>query len=241
MKILIGVIAYNEEKNLPRTLANLIEHNFGYDIIVIDNGSSDNTHHVCEEFNIPCLSHCINSGSPYGTVRTYFMYAFYHGYDIVCQFDGDGQHEAEELRKVIDPILKNEADFVIGSRFLKKEGFKSYIFRRVGIRIFSLINTLIIRKKITDTTSGFKAYGKGVIEYFTLHYRKELFDINQILLLAYYSGARISEVPVIMHERLHGQSEFNIFNSIAFVLKGFINIIGCILQKKIQLKANDGK
>jgi glycosyltransferase involved in cell wall biosynthesis len=240
MKILVGVIAYNEEKNLPGTLQDLADHNFGYDVVLIDNGSTDSTRRVAEKFGVPCLSHCINSGSPYGTVSTYFMYAYYHGYDIVCQFDGDGQHLASELKKIVAPVVGNEADFVIGSRFLSEGGFKSYFFRRIGIRIFSFINSAIVKKRITDTTSGFKAYGARVIEYFAHHYRKELFDLNQILLLSHYSGARIMEVPVVMKERVHGTSEFDLFNSIAFVLKGFVNIFGCVLQKKIKVRLDDG-
>ncbi|MBN1115263.1 MAG: glycosyltransferase family 2 protein [Oligoflexia bacterium] len=232
MKILVAVIAYNEEKNIANTLDDLARNNCGYDIVVIDNGSSDNTHGICEKLGVPYLRHCINTGSPYGTVRSYFDYAGKYNYDIICQFDGDGQHIASELPKIIDPVKNNVADFVIGSRFLQKKGFKSSFLRRIGINLFSFINSSITGRKISDTTSGFKAYGKNVIDYFYKTYKNEIYDINQILLLSFFNGARIMEVPIVMKAREHGASEFNFFRSAAFPVKGLINIMGCLLQGK---------
>lgn len=230
-KVLIAIIAYNEEKNIRGTIENLMDADLGYDILLVDNGSGDNTVKIARELNIPYVSHFINSGSSAGTLMTYFNYAFRHDYDIVCQFDGDGQHLASELPKIINPIVKDEADYVIGSRFINKEGFQSYAFRRMGIKLFSLINSMIIRKRITDITSGARAYNRKVIEFFARKYRHEVYDTNQLLLLSHFAGARIKEVPVVMRERLHGTSEFNIINALSFPATCLINIIGTVLQR----------
>lgn len=229
--VLVAIIAYNEEKNIRGTIENLMDADLGYDILLVDNGSGDNTVKIARELKIPYVSHFVNSGSSAGTLMTYFNYAFRHDYDIVCQFDGDGQHLASELPKIIDPIVKDEADYVIGSRFIKKEGFQSYAFRRLGIRLFSVINSIIIGQKITDITSGARAYNRKVIEFFARKYRHEVYDTNQLLLLSHFAGARIKEVPVIMRERLHGTSEFNIINALSFPATCLINIIGTVLQR----------
>lgn len=231
MKILIAIIAYNEEKNIRNVIRSLTENNFGYDIVVIDNASSDATAEVCKAMGVDIISHCVNSGSPFGTLTTYFMYAYLNKYDILCQFDGDGQHIAAELPRIIKPIQANEADYVIGSRFIRKEGFQSYFMRRMGIKLFAYLDSLIIGQKVTDVTSGFRAYGKITIEFFAKRYKHEIYDTSQLLLLSDSAGARIKEVPVIMKEREFGLSDFSFGNSIMFILRGFINIIGCILQK----------
>ena len=180
---------------------------------------------------ITTISHCINTGSSFGTVGTYFLYAYTNNYDIICQFDGDGQHIASELPRIIGPIRNNEADLIIGSRFINKEGFQSSFFRRIGIRLFSYLDSKMIGQKVTDVTSGFRAYNRTLIEFFAKYYMHELYDTNQLLLLSSFSGARIKEVPVKMKEREHGISEYNFFNSLVFPLKGLVNIIGCYLQK----------
>ena len=231
MRTIIAVIAYNEEKNIAKTLKDLRDHDAGYDVVVIDNGSGDNTARVCEEMGVDVVSHCVNTGCSYGTLMTYFLYAYKYNYDIVCQFDGDGQHMAVELPKIIGPIENGEADFVIGSRFLEKRGFQSSFLRRIGIRLFSVICSKAIGTKITDVTSGFKAYNRNTIEFFAKQYKHEIYDTSQVLLLGSFSGARIKEVSVEMKEREFGKSEYSSLSALWFPIKGIINILGCLLQK----------
>lgn len=231
MRILVAVIAYNEERSIRDTIKDLIENNFGYDIILIDNGSYDDTVKISKELGINVISHCINSGSSSGTLMSYFLYAYRNNYDILCQFDGDGQHIASELPKIIEPIKNEEADYVIGSRFLQKNGFRSYFFRRIGIKLFSYLDSKLIGQKITDVTSGFRAYNRKIIEFFAKFYKHEVYDTSQLLLISGFSGAKIKEVPIIMKERNCGKSEFNLLNSISFPIEALINIIGCLLQK----------
>jgi glycosyltransferase involved in cell wall biosynthesis len=232
-RVLVAVIAYNEEKNLANTLKDLREKGpKEIDIVVIDNGSSDRTKAVAIAAGVPVVSHCVNSGGSMGTVMTYFLYAHRNRYDCLCQFDGDGQHVAEELPKIIGPVTEGRADYVIGSRFLHKEGFQSYFLRRLGIRLFAWLDSLVIGQRLTDVTSGFRAYGPRVLEFFAQHHRHELSDTNQLLLLSHFAGARVLEVPVTMRARQHGVSEFASAAALVFPLKGVVNILGCLLQRK---------
>lgn len=235
MKILIAVIAYNEEPNIGATLEDLRTHNFGYDVVVIDNSSSDRTVEICRQAGVRVISHCVNSGGAMGTVTTYFQAAYRENYDCLCQFDGDGQHVAAELPKICEPIRTGQADYLIGSRFIEKEGFQSTLTRRVGIRLFSKLDSAIMGQRVTDVTSGFRAYSRGVIEFFARTYRVELHDMNQLLLASYFSGARVLEVPVQMRPRLLGESEYDFANALAYPFLGIVNILGvCLQYRRIQ-------
>lgn len=231
-RVLVAVIAYNEEKNLVNTLNDLRDNAPGVDVVVIDNGSSDRTKNVALDAGVPVVSHCVNSGGSMGTVMSYFMYAHRNRYDCLCQFDGDGQHVASELTKIITPVLEKRADYVIGSRFIAKEGFQSYFFRRLGIRMFAALDSLVVGQKLTDVTSGFRAYSPRVFEYFAQNHRHELSDTNQLLLLSHFAGGKILEVPVVMRAREHGKSEFNSIAALTFPVKGVVNILGCVLQRR---------
>jgi glycosyltransferase involved in cell wall biosynthesis len=233
VKTLVAVIAYNEERNIRAALEDLAAHNGGFDVVVVDNGSLDGTADVCRRLGVRVISHCINSGGSMGTVSTYFRYACRHGYEALCQFDSDGQHIAAELPKILDPVRSGEADYVIGSRFITKEGFQSTAVRRIGIRLFSAIDSAVIGQPVTDVTSGFRAYSRRVIEFFGRAYRHELHDTNQLLLLSHFAGARVREVPVTMRERSSGQSEYDVLTAMAFPLKGLVNIAGALLQRRL--------
>ncbi len=233
MRILVSVISYNEESNIEATLRDLIEHNFGYDIVVIDNGSTDKTQMICRNLGIPTVRHCVNTGSSVGTLISYFAYAYVRGYDVLCQFDGDFQHIAAELSKIVAPIERKEADCVVGSRFLDRIGFQSTFARRIGIRVFSRLFTAVTGQELTDITSGFRAYNSDVIEFFGHTYRGPIYDsISQFLLLTFFAGFRIVEVPVVMRARELGVSEFNVRNALSFPFKGVMTFAACLLQRR---------
>jgi glycosyltransferase involved in cell wall biosynthesis len=232
-RTLIAVIAYNEQQNLAAALGDLRANGPEADIVVIDNGSTDRTKDIAVEAGVPVVGHCINSGGSMGTVTTYFRYAWRRRYFCLCQFDADGQHMASELSKIIGPILEDKADYVIGSRFLEHKGFQSHWHRRIGIRAFAQLDSLIMGQTVTDVTSGARAYGRRVIEFFGKHHLHELVDPNQLLLLSHFAGSRILEVPVLMRPRLRGSSEFgSITTALFFPMKGIVNIAGCLLQQR---------
>ena len=235
MKILIAIIAYNESKSIGKVIDDLNKYNFGYDVIVVDNGSFDNTKEISESMNVTTVTHCINSDIN-GTWKTYFNYAYKNGYDIVCQFDGDGQHLAKELPKIIGPIINKKANQVIGSRFLGNITFQSSFIRRIGIKLFSFILSGIFKYTIKDVTSGFIAFDRRVISFFSKYYKAEINDSNQTHMLSFFSGAKIKEVPVEMNIRIHGTSLFNWLNAFVYPFNGLFNIMGCLLLKKEIIK-----
>lgn len=230
-KVLVAVIAYNEEEMIASTLSSL--EGRGFDIIVIDDGSTDKTGNIANEMGFKVIRHPYNAGNAMNTVSTYLRYGFKKKYEVVCQFDGDGQHLVEELPKIINPVLEGKGDYVIGSRFIENEGFQSYFIRRLGIRLFSWIDSKIIGQKITDVTSGFRAYGPKVIDHLTTQHKFELCDTSQLLLVSYFAGARIMEVPVKMYPREKGVSEFGFRRSVLFPLKGIICVLGEVIQRRI--------
>jgi len=232
MRTLVAIIAYNEDLSIRTTLEDLQAHNVGFDVAVVDNSSTDHTVQICRKMGARVIPHCVNSGGAMGTVTTYFQTAYQDDYDCLCQFDGDGQHLASELPNIFGPVHRAEADYVIGSRFLSKEGFQSTALRRMGVRIFSRLDSAIMGQRVTDVTSGFRAYSRRVIEFFGRNYRYELHDTNQLLLASHFSGARVLEVPVLMRERRYGQSEFDLTNAVAYPLLGIVNILGVWLQQR---------
>lgn len=235
MKILIAVIAYNEEENVEFVYNDLMEFkkvcNYPYDVVLIDNGSIDSTVKKAKNISMEVVEHCINTGGSGGTDTSYFTYAFLKNYDVLIQFDGDRQHVAKELPKIIEPILAGKGDYVIGSRYLTGDGFQSTAIRRLGINLFNFLINKFSGLKITDCTSGFRSYNRKVIEFFGKRYKHELFDPMQILLLAHFAGAKVIETPVVMKERTHGVSEFNFISSITFVLRGVVSVVGVYLQR----------
>ena len=228
MKSLAGVIAYNEEKSIARLIEELRRLAPRVDIVVIDNGSTDDTVAVAKSCGVPVVAHAVNTGSPYGTVMAYFLYADHGGYDAVCQVDGDGQHDPAHLEALLEQISAG-ADYVIGSRFIRREGYQSTPIRLVGIWYLSTILSLVIGQKITDPTSGFKAYSRRAIHYFARSYRKEIYDGIQMMLLTKFHGMKIVEVPVTMRGREHGTSEFNLYRSVVYPIKATLTMLSYFL------------
>lgn len=220
-KILIIIPAHNEEASIEKTV-NSIK---GYDYVVINDGSTDQTKQILKKnhFNYVDLSFNLGIG---GAVQTGYKYAYQNDYDITVQFDADGQHDANSIESLIQPIVENRADFTVGSRFVKKnsDNFKSSFLRRMGIRLISNAIFLFSKKRIYDTTSGFRAANKDVIKHFANHYPKEypepISDFELIKL-----GFKIEEVPVKMYERKAGKSSIHSWKSAYYVFNVLLSIL----------------
>ena len=156
MKIVIGIPAFNEEKNIARILLKLKK--ISQNIIVCDDGSNDLTAEIAEELGAIVVRHKRNLGYGAG-IRTIFLKAKEITADVLITFDADGQHRIQDINAVLDPILKNEADIVIGSRFLNNNT-KIPKYRKVGIKTITSITNSSIGKKLSDSQSGFRAYNK---------------------------------------------------------------------------------
>lgn len=232
--ILIIIPAYNEQECILKTFQSIQEYNYKhsikYDVIVINDGSTDNTLKICKENNIPTIDLIHNLGIG-GAVQTGYKYAYQNNYDIALQFDGDGQHDISSVHKIVEPLLNEDADLVIGSRFIDKTSseFKSSRARRVGIKIISLFTKLVTKEQILDVTSGFRAANKLVIEDFAKSYPEEFPEsITNVELLR--KKYRLKEVPVSMKEREGGVSSIRSWKSIYFM----INVVFTILIIKVR-------
>lgn len=228
-KILLIIPAYNEEKSILHTCQSIWDYNAAnstnYDIIVINDGSADKTQQVLEVNNIPHLNLCINSGIG-NAVQTGYMYARENDYDIAIQFDGDGQHDVSYVKNLIQPILNNNADIVIGSRFIdnKSSEFKSSGARRAGIKLISFFIKLFTGKKIYDVTSGFRAANKNLVTYFANSYPSEYPEpVSEVSLIK--QKFKLAEVPVSMNERTEGVSSIRAWKTIYFMMNVVFSVI----------------
>ncbi len=228
MKILLIIPAYNEEKCIKSTCQSIINYNrknkTNYDFVVINDGSSDNTSKICHEckYNVVDLVNNLGIG---GAVQTGYKYAYENNYDIAVQFDADGQHDVSYVKDIIKPIYNNEANMVIGSRFIRKDkkNFNSTFLRRIGIRLISWKIKSLTGKKIYDTTSGFRAVDKNIIMIFSKNYPSEYPEpVSEVNVLKH--KYKILEVPVVMHERLSGRSSIHSWKNVYYMLNVFLSM-----------------
>ena len=199
MKILVIIPAYNEEESILTTVQALNSVHPEVDAVVVNDASKDNTKNILSENHIHYLDLPVNLGIG-GGVQAGSMYAYRNGYDIAIQMDGDGQHPASELDKIIAPIKAEKADIVVGSRFVNKEGFQSSAIRRFGIKFLSSLIYLCTGKHILDVTSGYRAVNRKFIKIFSEEYAQD-YPEPEALVTAAKKGAEIIEVPVMMKER----------------------------------------
>lgn len=232
-KVLIIIPAYNEEDNILDTYKSIVNYNksnkTNYDLIVINDGSKDNTEKILLDNKIPHINLIHNLGIG-GAVQTGYKYAYENNYDIAVQFDGDGQHDINYVKTITTPIDNEECDMCIGSRFIdkNKEGFKSSKARRIGINIISFNIKLKTRVKIYDTTSGFRAVNKKIIKMFADYYPTEYPEpISTVRAINH--GYKVSEKPVIMHERAAGTSSIGSWKNAYYMINVTLSIL---LSKK---------
>lgn len=200
------------------------------DIAVINDGSKDRTKEVAEKTGAMVLDLPFNVGIG-ATVQTGFKYAAENHYDMAVQVDGDGQHDPQFLPALIEPVLNGNADMVIGSRFIDNQGFQSTFIRRLGIRIFYAVNSLIIRQKITDNTSGFRAYSAKAIQLLADEYPSDYPEPESVIILG-LRKFRILEIPVVMKEREGGRSSITLFRSLYYMIKVLLAIFINIFKKQ---------
>lgn len=223
MKKIIIIPAYNEEENIERTVNAIQKSAQGFDYVIINDCSTDNTRKICEknEFNIVNLP--INLGIG-GAVQTGYKYAYENGYDVAVQVDGDGQHDPEFLNTMADYLIEHQVDMVIGSRFIEKKGFQSSITRRMGIKFFSGLIKILTGKTITDPTSGLRMIGRNVMEIFSRDYPRDYPEPESIVAVL-RKNMKIEEIPVVMLERQGGVSSISPKKSIYYMVKVTLAIL----------------
>lgn len=228
-KTILIIPAYNEEENILNTYNEIKKYNdknkVNYDVIIINDASRDNTENILIENNIPHITLIHNLGIG-GAVQTGYKYAYENNYDIAVQFDGDGQHDVNYVKNIIEPISKGISDFVIGSRYVDEttSKFKSTVARQAGIKLISKFIMMVTHVKIYDTTSGFRACNRKIIEEFAMEYPLEYPEpVTTTELLK--KGYNISEVAVSMNERTGGQSSIKSWKNIYYMINVLLSIL----------------
>ena len=218
MKTLIVIPAYNEALNIVKTVNDIKQNAPDVDYVVVNDGSKDNTLEVLKEHNFNYIDGFCNLGL-FGAVQTGFKLALLNDYDIVIQFDGDGQHSAKYIKSLIDEIGKGN-DIVIGSRFVTEK--KPFTARMLGSRLIAFSIRLMTGKKITDPTSGFRAYNRACIK----DYANDMNNPPEPDTLVYMlrKNRKIKEVQVQMSEREFGESYLNLMNTIKYMSRMMVSI-----------------
>jgi glycosyltransferase involved in cell wall biosynthesis len=233
IKILVIIPCYNEGDTLPLLLEQLLllklPAQYHMEIAVVNDSSKDDTAFVASLYPIVLLDLPVNLGIG-GAVQTGFLYAQRNGFDLAVQVDGDGQHPAAELPKLISHYDENKTNVTIGSRFLVEGGFKSSFARRMGIRYFHWLNKLLTGKSVYDSTSGFRLFDKKAIAIAVDKYPDEYPEPASLVLFS-KAGLTIKEVPVMMSERLAGQSSIRHFSSVYYCFKVTISMLFIFIRK----------
>ena len=223
MKKLAIIPAYNEEKSILQVVEDIRQNAPGFDYVVINDCSTDNTKEVCRGNGLNFVDMPVNLGIG-GAVQTGYRYAVENGYEIAVQFDGDGQHDAAYLNEMAEYLVDNECDMVIGSRFIKKEGFQSSVMRQMGIRYFRVLIKLLTGKVITDATSGMRMVGRDLIREFANDYPRDYPEPESTTAML-LKKKKIEEYPVKMRARSEGVSSISPLKSVYYMIKVSLAII----------------
>lgn len=232
MKKLVIIPAYNESESIVNTVRNIQKKAPEFDYIVINDCSKDATLEVLKENNINHLNLPVNLGIG-GAVQTGYKYALEKGYDVAVQVDGDGQHDPSYLNKLAEAMISQQADMIIGSRFIENQGFQSTFMRRIGISYFTKMIKILTGKTITDPTSGFRMANREVIKIFSKEYPRDYPEPESIVALLRLNK-KVAEIPVEMRERQGGESSIKLSNSIYYMIKVSLAIlVECSRKREI--------
>ena len=211
------VPAFNEEETIGEVVAEVLDYDASFEVLVVDDGSADATAACAREAGARVLRLPLNLGIG-GAVQAGYMYALERGFDVAVQVDGDGQHDARELGRLLEPVLAGRADLAIGTRFSGPRAYRAPLARRVGIGMFAAIVSLRVRQRMTDTTSGFRAVNRRGIRLFAADYPHDYPEVEAVVTAA-RGKLRVCEVPVLMRPRVAGQSSITAFGSFYYVVK----------------------
>jgi len=226
---MIAVPAFNEQGRVGDVVRDVRSTLPDADVVVIDDGSADETAAEARAAGATVIRLPLNSG--YGTaLQTGYKYAVRNGYAVIGQIDADGQHQARYLREMLDALDEQNADVVIGSRFLGRDGhYRPSAARKVGIALFSRIASLVTRQRITDPTSGFQTMRVDVARFFCSDVYPNDYPDADILILLHRSGFAVREVPVQMRPSTNVSMHAG-HKSIYYVYKMMLSIFVTMLR-----------
>jgi len=228
-RVLVIVPALDEEESLPVTLAELRERAPQADVLVVDDGSRDGTSRVARECGVAVLRHAINLGVG-AALQTGFRWAVRRGYDVGVQLDADGQHDPASLERLLAPVLDGRCDVAIGSRYVARSGYHAPPGRRLGMLLFSGVVHAAIGQRIADTTSGFRAYHRRVMEACQRDFPRDFPDAPLLIALA-RRGFRLLEVPVEMRERRAGHSFYTLGKKLYYPYKNLLASLMALIRR----------
>ncbi len=225
------VPAFNEQDSIARVIGEIRAFDPELEIVVVDDGSRDRTAAVAEELGAHVVRLPFNLGIG-GAVQTGFRYAFEEGFRLAVRLDGDGQHDAMELGRLLEPVLSGEADIAVGSRFAQRSGYQSSRSRRAGITILAGTVSLLVRRRVTDPTSGFQALNRHAIGLFAADYPHDIPEVEAVLML-HKHRLRMVEVPVQMRERAGGRSSIGAFFAVYYMVKVLLALFVGLFRKNV--------
>jgi glycosyltransferase involved in cell wall biosynthesis len=230
-RLLVVMPAHDEEASLGPTLERARAALPEADVVVIDDYSSDATARIAERHGARVVRLPCNLGYG-GAVQTGFKYALAEGYDVIVQMDADGQHDPSSARALLGPVLADEADVAIGSRFLGQVKYQVPTMRRLGMRVFAAIVGFVTRQRFSDPTSGYQAINRRAMEFFARDdYPSDFPDADTIILLV-LAGFRVREVPVTMGARIAGTSMHSNLKALYYVSKMLLSITMVLLRRR---------
>ena len=224
------VPAFNEEASIGAVVGELAAYDPGLRVVVVDDGSTDRTAEVARASGAKVISLPFNLGIG-GAVQTGFRYAWEQGFDVAVRADGDGQHDPAELDAILRPVLADEADVAVGSRFMGGDGYRSSRSRRAGIRLLAWIVSALTRQRITDPTSGFQAANRLGIRLFAADYPHD-YPEAEATVMVFKHRLRLQEVPVKMRARESGRSSITTVRSVYYMVKVVLAIFVALFRRK---------
>ncbi|MEZ5066682.1 MAG: glycosyltransferase family 2 protein [bacterium] len=227
MRTLAIVPAFDEEGSVGGVVRDLRALG-GVDVVVVNDGSRDETSRVAREAGAVVLDLPFNLGIG-AAVQTGYQWARDHDYDVAVQVDGDGQHLASEIPRLLAPIAAGAADLVLGSRYVERTDYRASRSRRAGMLMFSALVSGATGRRFHDTTSGFRAASRPVIRYLARHYPQDYPEVEALVLLS-RAGFRVTEVACEFRERLAGQSTITPVRSAYYVVKVSLAILLGLLR-----------
>jgi glycosyltransferase involved in cell wall biosynthesis len=231
-RVLAVVPCYNEQDCIANVVADLNkvrdQHAIPLDVLVVNDCSRDRSAEILRQLDCLHINLPVNLGIG-GAMQTGYKFAQRHGYAYAVQVDGDGQHPADQLLQVLQPVMNGRADVVIGSRYLERRGFQSSALRRLGIRYFCWLNQTLTGQVVRDSTSGFRVFNRSALNLASQYYPDEYPEPEAIILFG-LQNLSILEVPVQMRDRQGGVSSISAINSVYYMIKVTLGILSAYLR-----------
>jgi len=232
---IIIIPAHNEEQTIYNILKNVQLKYKDFDLLVINDGSTDGTVKEVQKTSAKLLNHPLNLG--YGaTIQTGYKFAYANNYKYLIQMDADGQHNVDCISNIYNELITNNADLVLGSRFSLDSKYSTSFARKFGMRFFKRIVNLITNLNLSDVTTGFQGMNRAVLWEFIQDYFPDDYPDADVIVLAHKKGIRIKEVPVVMHSRIDGRSmHSNPFKVVVYVIQMLISMFILLFNKRSKI------